>query len=94
MDYSKLAELVPHEKWDAVSDRLTSFILSSKNDEKMPNDLANLILLNMKNQASNSKAGLTALLEAALLLEEEKSIEFFAEMQLTRIVEHLKGNPA
>jgi hypothetical protein len=94
MDYLELAELIPPEKWGAVSDQLTGFILTSKNDEKMPNDLANMILLNMKNKASSSKSGVAALLEAALLLEQEKSVGLFGEMQLIQIVEKIKGNPA
>ena len=94
MDYLELAELIPSEKWGIVSDQLTGFILTSKNDEKMPNDLANTILLNMKNKVSASKAGVAALLEAALLLEQEKSLGLFGEMQLTTIVDKVKGNPA
>jgi hypothetical protein len=94
MDYLELTELIPLEKWGAVSDQLIGFILASKNDEKMPNALANMILLNMKNKTSSSKGGMAALLEAALLLEQEKSVGFFGEMQLSQIVEKVKGNPA
>ena len=94
MDYLELAEMIPSEKWGIVSDQLTGFILTSKNDEKMPNDLANSILLNMKNKVSSSKMGVALLLEAALLLEQEKSLGLFGEMQLSKIVDKVKGNPA
>ncbi len=92
MDYFKLAELIPEDKRVAVSDQLVGYLLTSKNDEKMPNDLANVILLNLKNRASSSSAGLAALLEAALLLEAEKTLGFFGELQLSKIVEQVKGN--
>ena len=94
MDYLELANLIPAEKRDEVSDQLTDFILASKNDEKMPNNLANALLLEMKNRELNSYAGLTMLLEASLLLEAEKTISFFGQLQLNKIVEKIKENSA
>lgn len=71
-DYSKIVEIVPAEKWAPLSEQLISIILGAKNDN-MPNTLATTILLHMKNGTASSKAGLVALLEAAVLLDAEKT---------------------
>ncbi len=71
-DYSKLVETVPAEKWAPLSEQLISIILGAKND-KIPNTLANAFLMHMKNGTASSKAGLTVLLEAAVLLDAEKT---------------------
>lgn len=90
MDYPKIVELIPAEKWGPLSDQLTNFLLASKNDEKMPSQLANTILSHMKNGVLNSKQGLAALLEAALLLEPEKTLSAFGEMQLPDVAEQIR----
>jgi len=71
-DYSKIVETVPAEKWAPLSEQLIGIILGAKND-KIPNSLANTILLHMKNGTAKDKAGLTALLEAAVLLDADKT---------------------
>jgi hypothetical protein len=89
MDYSKLVDLIPAEKWNPLSDQLIGVILGSKNDEKMPPPLANTILLHMKNNTSDSKLGLIALLEAALLLDPEKTIGAFGDLQMVKLAEQI-----
>jgi hypothetical protein len=89
MDYPKIVEMIPAEKWGPLSDQLTGVILGSKNDEKMPNALANTMLLHMKNKTTNTKAGLCALLEAAVLLDAEKTVVALGEMQLLKIAEQI-----
>ena len=76
---------------ETVSNKLADFILTSKNDEKMPAALANTILHQWKNDALKSERGLAALLEAAVLLEPEKTIGFFTEQQMTDIAEQIKA---
>ena len=90
MEYPKLVELIPTEKWGPLSDQLTNFILTSKNEEKMPSQLANTVLLLMKNGEIKSKSGLTALLEAAVLLEPDKTCAAFGEIQMTNVAEQIK----
>lgn len=94
MDYSELVELIPAEKWGPVSDQLTNLILASKNEEKMPRHLADVILLHMKNDKSESKSGLAALLEASMLLEPEKVMNAFSELQLPSVAEQIKAKIA
>jgi hypothetical protein len=92
MDYPKIVEMIPAEKWGPLSDQLTGVILGSKNDERMPNTLANTILLHMKNSTTGTKSGLTALLEAAILLDAEKTIGALGEMQLLKVAEQIVQN--
>ena len=74
-----------------MSNKLADFILTSKNDEKMPAALANSILLQWRNDLLKSERGLAALLEAAVLLEPEKTIGFFTELQMTDIAGEIKA---
>jgi hypothetical protein len=92
MDYPKLIELVPAEKWGPLSEKLIGVILNSKHDEKMPNALANDMLLQMKNGTSNTKSGLTILLEAAVLLDAEKTVGGLGDMQLLKVAELIVQN--
>jgi hypothetical protein len=87
MDYPKLVELVPAEKWGPLSEQLIGVILNSKNDDKMPNALANDMLLQMKNGTSGTKAGLCVLMEAAVLLDGEKTVGALGDMQLLKVAE-------
>jgi len=90
VDYRKLVELIPVEKWEMLSNKLIGFILTSKNDEKMPSKLANAILYRWQHDALKTDAGLTALLEAAALLELEKTINAFNELQMANIAEQIR----
>jgi len=92
MDYPKLIELVPAEKWGPLSEKLIGVILNSKNDEKMPNALANDMLLNMKNGTSNTKSGLTTLMDAAVLLAAEKTVGALGDLQLLNVAELIVQN--
>jgi len=91
LDYRKLVETIPIGKREPLSNKLIDFVLSSKNDEKMPSQLANTILHHWQNDILISESGLTALLEAAVLLEPDKTVEAFNQLELTDIVEQIKG---
>ena len=91
MDYHKLAELIPREKRKTTADKLVDIILSSKNDDKMPSDLANTILLQWQQNLLTSEHGLSALLKAAVLLEQEKTLTVLGELQLNEIADKIKG---
>jgi len=90
MDYRKLVETIPVAKREQLSNKLVDLILSSKNDEKMPSQLANTMLHHWQNDILLSESGLTALLEAAALLEPEKAIETFTALELTGIAEQIR----
>jgi len=90
MDYRKLVEAIPVAKREPLSNKLVDLILSSKNDEKMPSQLASIILHHWQNDILISESGLAALLEAATLLEPDKIIEAFTELELTGFAEQIK----
>jgi len=91
MDYRKIVELIPTANRQTLSNKFVDFILTSKNDEKMPSQLANTILNYWQQDILESESGLTALLEAALLLEPDKTVSVFSELQMTNIVEQIKA---
>lgn len=90
MDYRKLVETIPVVKRELLSNKLIDLVLSSKNDEKMPSQLANTILHHWQNDILISESGLTALLEAAALLEPDKIIEAFIQLELVDFAEQIK----
>jgi len=90
MDYRRLVEAIPVVKREPLSNKLIDLVLSSKNDEKMPSQLANTILLHWQNDILITESGLTALLEAAVLLELDKTIEVFTQLELAGFAEQIK----
>jgi hypothetical protein len=90
MGYTKLAKLIHVEKRRATSDKLVDILLSSKNDDKMPSDLAKMFLYQWQQGFLTSQLGLSILLKAATLLEREKTIKVLNELQLNRIVAKIK----
>ena len=91
MEYAKLVGSIPAEKREMLSNKLIDFVLTSKNDEKMPSQLANTFLNFWQQNLLKTENGLTALLEAALLLEPEKTVTLFNELQMTNITEQIKA---
>ncbi len=89
MDYLKLVELIPRDKRRDAADKLIDAILSSKNDDKMPSDLANTILHQWQQNLLTNEFGLSALLKAAVLLEQEKVLTILRELQLNEIAEKI-----
>jgi len=90
MDYRRLVEAIPVAKREPLLNKLIDLILSSKNDEKMPTQLANTILCHWQNDILITETGLTALLEAAVLLESDKTIEVFTQLELADFAEQIK----
>lgn len=92
MDYRKIVEMVPIEKREKLSAKLIDFILKSKNADKMPSSLANIILHHWQRGPLTNEAGLAALLEAAVVLESDKTMNFLGEeLQLLDVVKAIKA---
>jgi hypothetical protein len=91
MDYPKLVESVPAEKLGPLSDQLLNFILTTKNEGKMPTTLANSMLSKMQQGKIKTAMGVAVLLEAAVALEPEKTMAALGEMQLAQLANALKG---
>jgi hypothetical protein len=85
MDYRRLIETVPVGKKEALLNKLVDVVLSSKSDDKMPSHLANTILYQWQQDTLISEFGLTALLEAAVLLDPAKTVEVLTALELTDI---------
>ncbi len=94
MDYRRLIETVPPGKKEAVLNKLVDVILSAKNEDKMPTKLANTILYQWQQDTLFSEYGLTALLEAAVLLDSAKTVEVLTALELTDIAGTIKGATA
>jgi len=91
MVYQKIVKNIPTEKREKLSDKLIGFILKTKNEDKMPSSLANTLLHQWQLGPLTTEAGLATLLEAAVLLESEKTMEFLEqELQLLDIVKAVK----
>ena len=91
MAYQKIVKTIPIEKREKLSDKLLNFLLKSKKEDKMSSDLANIILNQWQQGPLTTEAGLAALLEAAVLLESEKTMEFLEqELQLVDVAKAVK----
>jgi len=91
MTYHKVVETIPLKKRKELSDKLIDAILVSKNEDKMPAGLANAILYHWQRGLLAGDADLAALLEAAVLLEPDKTMEILeGELQLMDAVKTVK----
>jgi len=91
MAYQKIVKKIPVEKREKLSDKLLNFVLKSKKESKMPSELANTMLSQWQLGPLTSKEGLAALLEAAVLLESEKTMEFLEqELQLMDVAKAIR----
>jgi hypothetical protein len=91
MAYQKIVKKIPFEKREKLSDKLLNFVLKSKKEDNMTSDLASTILNQWQLGPLTTEAGLAALLEAAVLLESEKTMEFLEqELQLVDVAKAVK----
>jgi hypothetical protein len=91
MAYQKIVKTISVEKREKLLDKLLNFVLKSKKEDKMPSDLANTILSQWQLGPLTTEVGLAALLEAAVLLESEKTMEFLEqELQLVDVVKAIR----
>ena len=92
MAYHKVVETIPLEKREELSNKLINNLLISKNENKMPVGLANTILYHWQRGLLAGDVGLAAILEAAVLLEPDKTMEILeGELQLVDTVKKVKG---
>jgi 16S rRNA C1402 N4-methylase RsmH len=90
LDYLKLAETIPSEKRSALCNKLVDLVLTSKNDEKMPHHIARSILHHWQQNNLQTGSGLATVLEAAILLEPEKTMNALNEAHVTNVAEEIK----
>jgi len=91
--YQKIVKNIPVKKREELSDKLIDLLLKTKNEDKMPGSLANTLLHQWQLGPLTTEAGLATLLEAAVLLESEKTVEILEqELQLLDVVKAVKGS--
>ena len=90
MDYPKLVATVPSAKYPELVDALIDAILVTKNDDRMPPNLANTILHEWQLDTLETDEGLIALLEASVLLEPEKTLAAAEALQLVEVAEAIR----
>ncbi len=91
MAYHEVVGMIPTEKREKLSVKLIDMILKSKNDDKMPSSLAKNILHYWYGGPLLNEDSLAALLDAAILLEPEKTVDFLEqELQLVEMVKAIK----
>ena len=81
---------MPVSKREILSDTLIDFILTSKNDDKLANQLAKAILAHWQNDNLKGESGLATLLESAVLAEREKTLSVLNELQMQDIAERIE----
>lgn len=91
MVYKKIVKMIPVEKRGTLSDKLLNYLLKSKKEAKMPSSMAHCFLSQWQTGTFEDETGLAVLLEAAALLEPEKTIEFIEqELQLAEVAKAIK----
>ena len=83
--------MVPVEKREALSDKLLNYLLKTKNEAKMPSNMAICFLSQWQTGTFDDEVGLAVLLEATATVELEKTAEFLeTELQLADVAKALK----
>ena len=91
MDYLKVIKFIPLKTREPLSNKLVDFILKSKRENNMIPEVANTILNQFQKGHLEDDVGLAAVLEAAVLLESEKTIDLLEkELQLLEVAKSIK----
>ena len=91
MAYTEIVKMIPFEKRGILSDKLLNFLLKTKNEAKMPSNMAYCFLSQWQTGTFDDEVGLAVLLETATVLELEKTTEFLEqECQLAEVAKALK----
>ena len=90
MAMEKIVRKIPASLWSVASDKLVDLVLNSANGERMPSDLAKTILFYWQRDQLATEVGLQRVIEAAMILEPEKTIGVIDELGLQELVIMLK----
>ncbi len=88
--HRKLSEIIPVEKLSLLSEALVDLILTSKNEDKMPSESAKALLHHWQDNTLSDETGVTALLQVAIMLEPEKVVMAFDELQMADALKQIK----
>jgi hypothetical protein len=91
MSYLDLVKTIPVDKREKLSDSLVDFLLRSKKEHLLSNALGNELLTQWSRGTLATESGLAVVLEAAMVLNSEKTVEFMeGELQRTPVVRKLR----
>ena len=90
MSTKEVVRIIPTSLYNIVSKRLVEIILGTKKTESLPTSLAKSILYLWQRDQLENEVGIEKLLEAAMFVEPEKTLNFFREIGLQEIVVPLK----
>ena len=91
MAYEKIVQMIPVEKRGTLSDKLLNYLLKSKNEAKMPSNMAYCFLTQWQTGTFDDEVGLAVLLETTAMVELEKTAEFIEkELQLAEVAKAVK----
>ena len=83
MSYLDLVKAIPVDKLEKLSNGLVDFLLKSKKEHLLSNALGNELLAQWSRGPLATESGLAVVLEAAMVLDAEKTVEF-VEQELQR----------
>jgi len=75
VDINNIIEKISQDSFEEFSEGVVKILLDSKNVDKMPERLAKAILYNFQMNQQKLLVGIRPLLEASMILEEEKTID-------------------
>jgi hypothetical protein len=90
MAMEKIARKIPASLWNEASEKLVDLILNSPNAGNMPSDIAKTILYYWQRDQLATEIGLQRLLEAAMILEPERTMNLMEELGVPEIAVMLK----
>jgi len=90
MGSKDVVDLIPVSLYGIVSKGLIEIILGTEKSDRIPTTLAKSILYLWQRDQLENEVGIKKLLEAATLIEPEKTVAFFREVGLQEIVVALK----
>lgn len=90
MEFESIVKKIPRSLRETVADGLIDLILSSPKGAKLPSDLAKTILFYWQRDQLSSEVGLQRLLEAATILDVDKTVEVLEKAGLSEVAVALK----
>lgn len=90
MALEKISRMIPASLRDVASEKLIDIILNSPNADRMPSDMAKTILYYWQRDQLATEVGLQRLLEAAMILEPEKTFSVMEDLGLREVVVALR----
>ena len=90
MSAKDVVRMIPVSIYGNVSKRLIEIVLGTRRTDSIPTSLARSVLYLWQRDQLENEVGIERLLEAAMFVEPEKTIEFFKEIGLHELVIHIK----